>query len=169
MLAAACVVLGYLFMPVPNVEMITAAIFLSGLWTGPRHGLIIGLTAEALFSLSNPMGFPPPPLLAAQLAGMGLAGWTGGMLRGLVARLPFYRRPWTGHALLAAVGLFLTLTFDLLTTLSFPLAAGFSLGQVKIALAFGLPFVAVHTGVNTLIFALILPVIIARFPAWRTP
>jgi len=87
MLAAACVVLGYLFMPVPNVEMITAAIFLSGLWTGPRHGLIIGLTAEALFSLSNPMGFPPPPLLAAQLAGMGLAGWTGGMLRGLVARV----------------------------------------------------------------------------------
>jgi hypothetical protein len=161
--------LGYLFMPVPNVEMITAAIFLSGLWMGPRYGLAIGVTAEAIFSLSNPMGFPPPPLLVAQALGMGLAGWAGGMLRRLVARIPFYRSPWTGHLVLAAAGLTLTLIFDLLTTLSFPLAAGFSPGQIKIALALGLPFVAVHIGVNTLIFALILPVILARFPAWRIP
>jgi energy-coupling factor transport system substrate-specific component len=169
-LIAVCVVLGYLFLPVPNLEMISAGVFICGIWMGPRTGWLIGFLAEAIFSLSNPMGFPPPPLLAAQVLGMSLVGLTGGLLRRLLLDDGFFsRRGWPRHLLLGAAGLLLTIVFDLLTTISFPLTAGFSLQQIQVALAFGLPFTLIHQAANALIFALVVPLIINRLPAWRNP
>jgi hypothetical protein len=169
-LIAICVVLGYLFLAVPNLEMITAGIFISGVWMGPGTGMLIGFLAEAIYSLSNPMGFPPPPLLLAQVISMALVGLAGGLLRGLAVQNRFFTRAaWLRHLLLAGSGLMLTLIFDILTTLSFPLSAGFSLQQMEITMALGIPFMALHLISNTLIFALIVPVIINRFPAWRNP
>jgi energy-coupling factor transport system substrate-specific component len=169
-LIAICVVLGYLFLAVPNLEMITAGIFISGVWMGPATGMVIGFLAEAIYSLSNPMGFPPPPLLLAQVISMTLVGMTGGLLRSLVTQHRFFTHSaWLRHLLLAGAGLILTLVFDFLTTLSFPLTAGFSLQQMGITLGLGIPFMALHLISNTLIFALVVPVIINRFPAWRNP
>lgn len=169
-LIAVCVVLGYLFMPVPNLEMITAGIFLSGLWMGPLYGLLVGFTAELIYSLFNPMGFPPPPLLVTQLMSMSLTGWAGGLMRdAIVGRRFFARGSWKSHFVLAGVGAVLTFVFDLLTNLSFPIAAGFTPNQFRLALIMGLPFAAVHISVNALIFALIIPVFLNRFPNWRAP
>lgn len=169
-LTAVCIVLGYLFLPVPNLEMITAGIFLSGVWMGPLYGLFIGLTAEAIYSISNPMGFPPPPLLAAQVVAMALVGWAGGLMRGALGHARFFSsRNWSIHLTLAITGIILTALFDVLTNLSFPLAAGFNAEQIRLALLMGIPFAALHISVNALIFALVIPVFLSRFKAWRIP
>ncbi len=169
-LTAVCVVLGYLFMPIPNLEMITAGIFLAGVWMGPIYGFFIGLVAETIFSLFNPMGFPPPPLLISQVASMSLVGWVGGLLHGVLGHAAFFRlRNWTVHLMLALIGIALTLIFDLLTNLSFPLAAGFTLKQIRLALLMGIPFAVIHITVNAFTFALIIPVFLNRFKSWRLP
>jgi len=167
---ALCVVLGYLFLPVPNLEMITAGIFLSGVWMGPLYGLLIGFLAEAIYSITNPMGFPPPPLLVAQVSAMSLVGLTGGLLGRLLLRPgPFAGRSWIYCILMGGIGAVLTIVYDLLTNLSFPLAAGFSGDQIRIALAMGIPYAAIHIATNAAIFAIIIPVLLNRFPAWRSP
>ncbi|MBU1652577.1 ECF transporter S component, partial [bacterium] len=100
-LIAVCVVLGYIFMPVPNIEMITAGIFIAGVWMGPRLGIFIGIVAEAIFSLLNPMGFPPPPLLLSQIIAMSLTGCVGGLFRKMLIERQFFSiKSWTTHALL---------------------------------------------------------------------
>lgn len=167
-LTAVCVVLGYLFLPVPNLEMITAGIFLSGIWMGPTFGLFIGLLAETIYSLTNPMGFPPPPLLVSQLIAMGTAGWLGGWSKRLFEKDGFFSRSgWLLHIYLAGLGIVVTFWYDLLTNLSFPLAAGFTFAQIEWALLMGLPFAAFHIAVNAAIFALVIPVFLNRFKNWR--
>lgn len=168
-LTAACVALGYLFLPVPNLEMITAGIFLSGVWMGPAYGFFIGLAAEAIYSLFNPMGFPPPPLLLAQILSMSLVGWSGGLMQRFLLKSPFFHRDSLAlHLLLAALGIVLTAIYDLLTNLSFPLTAGFSAQQIRLALLLGIPFAALHIAVNAFTFAIIIPVFLSRFKLWRT-
>ncbi len=168
-LTAVCVALGYIFLAVPNVEMITAGIFISGIWMGSSTGIAVGLLAESIYSLLNPMGFPPPPLFAAQLIAMGTVGWAGGTFRKLLGNDGFFSPSgWVLHLYLAIYGIVLTFWYDLLTNLSFPLAAGFDLQQIKWMLLMGVPFAALHIGVNAAVFALIIPVFLKRFPNWRS-
>jgi uncharacterized membrane protein len=168
-LTAVSVALGYIFLPVPNVEMITAGIFISGIWMGPTLGLAIGILAESIYSLLNPMGFPPPPLFVSQLIAMGSVGWVGGHFRKLLQGDGFFSPSgWVLHLYLAIAGIILTFWYDLLTNLSFPVAAGFNLQQIKWALVMGIPFAALHIGVNAAVFALIIPVFLKRFPNWRS-
>jgi hypothetical protein len=149
--------------------MITAGIFLSGIWMGSRLGLFIGIVAEAIFSVFNPMGFPPPPLLIAQVVSMGLVGWVGGLSRGVLSQSKFFSAErWYLHVYLAFLGFALTLVFDLLTTLSFPIAAGFNLEQIRVAIIIGIPFVAMHLIVNAFTFAVVVPIFLNRFKGWRT-
>ena len=63
MFAALAVGLGYSLMLVPNIELITVIIFLSGLTLGIRWGILVGAVSEFIFSAMNPLGsslmFPP--------------------------------------------------------------------------------------------------------------
>lgn len=156
-------------MPVPNIEMITAGIFIAGVWMGPRLGIFIGIVAEAIFSLLNPMGFPPPPLLLSQIIAMSLTGCVGGLFRKMLIERQFFSiKSWTTHALLGLAGFLLTSIYDFLTNISFPLAAGFDLEQIRITLVMGLPFAITHIGVNTVIFILVVPAFLQRVKAWRS-
>lgn len=167
-LTAVCIVLGYLFLPIPNLEMITAGIFVSGVWMGSKYGLVIGFVAETIYSVFNPMGFPPPPLLLSQVIAMAFVGWTGGMLKHALWKFEFFAKErWFVHLLLGCVGIVLTIIFDLLTNLSFPIAAGFTFEQILASLVLGLPFAALHIAANCFIFALIIPAFLSRFKLWR--
>ena len=84
-LVAVSVAMGWLTIAIPNVELITASIFISGFWCGFWWGGVIGVVAEGLFSLTNPVGMPTPPLLIAQCMGMAAGGMAGGMVRTTVA------------------------------------------------------------------------------------
>jgi len=152
--------LGYAFLYIPNVEFITFVAFLSGLMLGWKRGVIVALTGELVFSVANPMGsgLSYPPLLIAQLLGFLLISSSGYMLRQPVRLIRHERRILT--ALFGASGFILSLIYDSLTTLAFPLASGFSGAQIWAVYIAGIPFYLIHIASNTLIFSILGPVII---------
>lgn len=152
---------GFALMQVPNVEIISMTVFLSGSMLGSGAGAITGALTAFLFSTLNPYGQAPPPLLAAQIFSMAICGIAGGLLR-------------IGHAqwaksrlILGACGFLLTCLYDLLTTVSFTLVVELDWNAFLAALAFGVWFYVVHMISNTLIFALILPILVQRLSVLR--
>jgi len=169
MLIAVCIVLGYLFIFIPNLEMITASIFLSGVLMGPLYGLFIGFTAETIFSLFNSMGAPLPPLLIAQVISMSLVGYIGGLMGEKLCKVHFFiKKSWIRHFILGVTGAALTLVYDILTNLSFLFIAGIVNQPLHLYLLAGLIFSIFHIITNAAIFALVVPVLIGRLKTWRT-
>ena len=148
--------MGYLFLLIPNVEMITATVFIAGTVVGPLWGLAVGALSEFIYSFFNPYGAAMPPLLVAQVLSFGLIGLVGGLFgqltfRSLTAKL----------VLLGLCGLLLTLVFDILTTLSFTLfVAGTDWNKILTTFSVGISFYATHALINTLIFVTIVPIIL---------
>jgi uncharacterized membrane protein len=159
-LIAVTVALGWMTLPIPNVELVTASVFLAGYWCGPLWGVVVGILGEGLFSLSNPYGIPLPQLLIAQCIGMALAGFTGGWL----ASRWKHKLPPKHIVILGTIGLVITLMFDILTTLSFPLTLGVSLADIWKVLIMGIPFTAVHAVSNVAVFAIVVRLILSRLP-----
>ena len=157
--SALSVVMGYTFIYIPNIEMISASIFISGYLLGIQKGILVAIIAETTYSAFNPMGsgLAFPFLLAAQLMGMSLFGAVGGILGSRGEKFRFSRAK---IALIGTAGLGCTLFFDLATTLSWPLAAGFEGSQIYATIVFGSVFTSIHIISNTLIFVLALPPIL---------
>jgi LytS/YehU family sensor histidine kinase len=152
---ALAVAMGYLFLLVPNVEMISATVFMAGAVVGPVLGLLIGLIAELIFSLFNPMGAAAPPLLFAQVFSFSLIGLVGGFV-GLPGT-----KMWRSVLLYGLCGFFLTLLFDVLTTLSFALfIAGNDLPKIMALFTTGILFYVTHSVINTVIFMTIVPAVL---------
>jgi hypothetical protein len=145
--AALAAALGFALHWLPNVELVTLTVFLGGVVTGPLSGFAIGVLAELVFSMLNPLGPALPLVFVAQLIGMGIAGAAGGLLGPVIARL----RGGARVGLLAAAGLAVTLIFQVITNL----ALGIHLGPVLPTLAGGLVFAVVHLAANTLAFAVL--------------
>lgn len=145
---------GYLFIAVPNVEIFTAIIFLSGLLLGAKNGLLVGLIAQSLYSTLNPYGISPPPLFVAQILIQMLVGFVGGKFQTFTGPDRSFRV--TAFAF-AVTGLLLTWLYDLSTDLSFFFISGFSFEQMKVTFTLGLPWYLIHGIGNTLIFGLALP------------
>lgn len=72
--AALSVVLGYMLVFIPNIELFTLMIFLSGFILGKKDGAVVGLMASFIFVFFNPYGVSPLPLFAYQLAHYSLVG-----------------------------------------------------------------------------------------------
>jgi len=163
MFAAVAVGVGFSLLFVPNVELITLTIFLSGLVLGPSWGLLVGGTAEVVFSSLNPLGsgLSFPPLFISQVLSMMLIGVTGGLCR------PFFYRS-TYHLgrvmALGLVGFLLTFIYDSLTTLSYPLSIGFDGPQLLGVYLAGLGFTFLHQIWNAVVFALGVPKVVQHLP-----
>lgn len=156
---------GLILAQFPNIELVTIVIFLSGLILGASRGLVVGAVAEFLYSFFNPYGVAAPPLLIAQVISMALAGVAGGLLKFLINhRLPPI---W----LLGIIGFSLTFIFDLLTTASITFFIGTGMAGFWAAVTWGLYFYIAHQVSNTLLFALLLPVLwrrLRQIPALQT-
>lgn len=153
---ALTVALGYALMVIPNLEMITATVFIAGWLMGPGMGALIGLLSETIYSGLHPLGsgFLFPPLLIAQVATIALVGFIGGLARkGEI----FFLANAGGYFGLALVGTMLTLIYDIATSLAYPLAAGFEGVQLWATLIAGLGLGGVHLISNAVIFFLIVP------------
>jgi hypothetical protein len=154
LLAALCAALGYALAGVPNVELISAAVFTSGALVGPRRGALVGALAETVYAGFNPNGVSPPPLYAAQILGFALFGAAGGWLAPIVGRGPWLLRVLGA----AAAGFALTLVFDVLTNAAVWVTVRESATLAAVVLgglAFPLPLF--HVLVNTVGFALLAP------------
>ncbi len=148
---------GVFFAFIPNVEFVTALCFLAGVIFGPWRGVVIAVTAEALFSAMNPIGsgLAFPVLFVSQILSMGFAGLIGGL---------FHRRQVlpgriTSHIGLGITGALITVVYDFLTALSLPLTAGIEDGTLIGTALAGMVFFFVHIGANTILFALFMPIL----------
>ena len=151
--------LGFSLLMVPNVELITVIVFLAGLTLGVRCGVLVGGTAELMFSVLNPFGsgLVFPPLLMSQVFSMIIIGAAGGLMRPL-----FFKRKFSTKriASLALTGFVLTFIFDSLTTLSYPLSAGFDWPQTIGIYISGIGFTILHQLSNAIVFAIGVPSVV---------
>jgi len=166
LLVAVAVSLGFALAGIPNVELVTLVVFVSGFLLGPAYGAGVGALSAALFSLANPLGAALPPLVASQAAGQAVVGVLGGVSGPLLAR--FRAR---GIARLAAGGLGFGLTFvyDVITSVgAYATIAGEKSieGLVKFVAA-GILFVGLHLVWNTMLFAVALVGILRVLDRYR--
>jgi energy-coupling factor transport system substrate-specific component len=159
-LIALAVAVGMIVLPVPNVEGVSAVSFFSGYLAGWRTGGLVGAMAMLLRSLLNPLGPAPPPVLAAQVAGMAVVGSSGFLLRRL--------GPTRARAGLwaAASGALVTLFYDALTNYGVAVSMGRWSNPAVVMLA-GVPFAAIHVTANAMIFGAV-AAIVARKHWFRT-
>jgi hypothetical protein len=148
-LVAAAFALKYPLIGLPNIEPLTLAFFAVGYGWGLRWGALVGAVGMALYASFNPWGAAIPPVWAAQVIGMALAGAAGGVIRRVAGT--------TGrHWIVATVaGVIVTLIYDLLTNLAIAL----TIGPFWPMMAAALPFAAIHITSNALLFGLIFPIL----------
>ncbi len=154
LLSSLAVALGFLLMAVPNVELITLVVFVSGSILGARGGALVGVVTMLIYSIANPMGAAIPLVTVSQAAGQGIVGALG-------ATAPAVRRVSSRrvvrNAVFAAAGVVVTLQYDLLTNL----ALGVSVGSVLPVLLAGLVFSLVHFVSNAMIFFFLADVLLS--------
>ena len=152
LLTAASVALGIALAGVPNVELMTLTVFVSGFLLGIGSGAVVGAASIALHSLFNPLGAALPPLLAGQVIGFAVVGAAGGWIGPILVRLR--QRP-MAFLVAGMVGLMLTLLYDLLTNIGAFYTITGERGQgnlVQFVIA-GLLFTVMHVVWNTALFA----------------
>jgi hypothetical protein len=160
LLVAVVVTLGYALAAVPNVELMTVAVFVSGFLVGPRLGATVGAVSAAIFSAFNPLGAALPPLLAAQALGQGVVGFVGGVAGPGLARRG---SRWISFVAAGILGFLITVLYDVLTNIgAFVIISGDkTFGNLVKFVGAGIAFMAMHLVWNTLVFAAALtPVLI---------
>ena len=155
MFTALGVTLGYALMSVPNVELVTATVFIAGAVLGASGGALVGAAAEGIFSLFHPLGAPSPPLWIAQVLSMTVTGAAGGLFFESGSPLTQSKRVRIGIA-----GFLCTLNFAVLTTLAYSLTVSFSMKQILASLVFGVGFYVLHLTSNTVIFFTVVPAVL---------
>ena len=153
---AMAIAMGYSLMMVPNIELITVTIFLSGVTLNLKWGAMVGLVAMAIYSGLNPLGsgLSFPPLFFAQIIGMSLCGIIGGILKPIffVKKFSFLKL-----FLLGLAGFLVTFLYDVLTLISYPLFSGLGFPGIIASLIKGLGFTLLHEISNIFIFLITVP------------
>lgn len=153
---AMAIAMGYSLMMVPNIELITVTIFLSGVTLNLKWGAMVGLVAMAIYSGLNPLGsgLSFPPLFFAQIIGMSLCGIIGGILKPIffVKKFSFLKL-----FLLGLAGFLVTFLYDVLTLVSYPLFSGLGFPGIVASLIKGLGFTLLHEISNIFIFLITVP------------
>lgn len=155
LLVAVAVSLGLALSAVPNVELLSLTVFLSGFLLGVGYGSVVGAVSATLFSTFNPLGAGLPPLVIAQALGQSVIGAAGGLAGPVVVRVA--SRP-LACLLAGGAGLALTGVYDVLTTAgAYVTVTGEKSieGLVKFVVG-GILFVGLHIVWNTVLFALTL-------------
>ena len=146
---------------IPNFEVLTLVVFLSGVLLGARDGAMVGALTMVVYSLLNPYGAVHPLVTVAQVGGEALAGAAGGAAaRAGLERLAAPARA----AALGMLGAVLTAAYDVLTNA----ATGVVLGQMRITLIGGIPFALWHTGWNVVLFAALGTPLVRVFAHYRS-
>ena len=159
---ALAVVLGYMLVFIPNVELFTLMIFLSGFILGKRDGAVVGLMSSFIFVFFNPYGVSPLPLFAYQLAHYSLVGFLGGLTKTYLSTKEYFKPDEDLYVfriilIFAIIGAGITFIYDIISTLIGALLFYGALEAFWTAYIFGLAFTTIHLIGNTLGFIFILP------------
>jgi uncharacterized membrane protein len=160
--SALSVVLGYMLVYIPNIELFTLMIFLSGFVMGKRDGMIIGFLSSAIYTTLNPFGTSPLLLFAYQLLHYTLTGWSGGIIRSYLNKKEYFKPKADLYVLKILVifgftGAMLTFIYDILSTLFGGFIVSYTIEYFLVTYFSGLIFTTVHLIGNVLGFIFILP------------
>ena len=146
---------------IPNFEVLTLVVFCSGVLLGSRDGLMVGVITELIYSVLNPYGAVHPLVTAAQVVGMAVPGFAGG----IAVRLGLPAAPARVRlAALVVTGAGITIVFDFITNF----ATGMLFGQVRATLIGGMPFAFWHLLTNVMLFAVLGTPLVAVFAHYRS-
>ncbi|MEJ2250670.1 MAG: hypothetical protein P8Y70_09525 [Candidatus Lokiarchaeota archaeon] len=159
---ALSIVLGYMLATIPNIEVFTLMIFLSGFIMGKRDGLIIGFMSSFIFTFFNPLGTSPLPLLTFQLFFYSLTGFLGGQVKNVISKYNFFQPEKDLYILpviliFGIIGGILTTFYDFLSTLVIAIT---NFGNMDVFIPYlitGAPFTIIHLIGNVIGFTFILP------------
>lgn len=150
-LAAMAIGGNYALALVPNVELSSVMVFLSGFLFGASIGAFVGLISMTVYQLWNPWGAFIPPIGLAVITSTIFIGIVGGILG---RKLTLNTKKPSGWIIWPAVfGVLTTIFFDLVTTFAYCLTFGI---PYMIALIMGLPFMIIHILSNGILFGLLI-------------
>lgn len=149
-LAAMAIGGNYALALVPNVELSSVMVFLSGFLFGASIGAFVGLIAMTIYQLWNPWGAFIPPIGLAVIASTIFIGIVGGILGRNLTLKAKTSSEWIIWP--AIFGVLTTIFFDLVTTFAYSLTFGI---QYMIALLMGFPFTIIHILSNGILFGLL--------------
>lgn len=146
-LAALAVVAGFGLAAVPNVELVTFIVFLTGALFGVKSGVRVGVIASVAYGLLSPYGLPDPLLLTALVLGRVWIGALGGWFRPALHDGERWRRV----LLFAAGGALGSLGFHALTNV----ALGITMSAWRTVLLGAIPFALIGIASNIVVFAIL--------------
>lgn len=160
--SALAIVLGYLLAYIPNIELFTLTIFLSGFILGKRDGMIIGFLSSFIFCFFNPLGASPLPLLAFQLTHYSITGLIGALTGDLLSKKISFESnddlyKLTVMIILGVIGALITVSFQIFSSLVDVLSYFGTVDEFVPYFLTGIIFTAIHIIGNTLGFIFILP------------
>ncbi|MFX1446662.1 MAG: hypothetical protein ACFFCG_00835 [Promethearchaeota archaeon] len=157
-------VLGYLLAPIPNLEVFTMMIFLSGFILSKKEGTIVGLLSALIFTLFNLYGSSliSPPLFVYQLIHYSATGVLGGLTKDFLLNKEYFKPNEDLYVfwimlLFGALGAVITFIFDILSTLFGGFVVSITIDYFIATYLLGIVFNAVHLIGNVLVFVFILP------------
>jgi hypothetical protein len=159
---ALAIVLGYAMAYIPNIEVFTLMIFLSGFIMSKKEGAIIGLLSASIFTFFNPFGPSPPPLFIYQLIHYSLTGISGGLTKNFMLNRKFFKPKedlyvFQVMVIFGVIGGILTFLFDILSTLFGGFTVSTSIDYFIASYLFGIVFTTIHLIGNILVFVFLLP------------
>jgi len=159
---ALSIVLGYAMAYIPNIEVFTLMIFLSGFIMSKKEGAIIGLLSASIFTFFNSLGPSPPPLFIYQLIHYSLTGLSGGLTKNFMLNRKFFKPREDLYAyqvmvIFGVIGGILTFLFDILSTLFGGFTVSTTIDYFIATYLFGIVFTTIHLIGNILVFVFLLP------------
>ncbi|MFX0080289.1 MAG: hypothetical protein ACFE94_00900 [Candidatus Hodarchaeota archaeon] len=156
------IVLGYLLAYIPNIELFTLTIFLSGFILGKRDGMIVGFLSSLIFCFFNPIGASPLPLLAFQLTHYTITGLLGALTNDFLSKRSFFTIDDDLYiipvmVIFGLLGAIITISFQIFSSLVDVLSYFGTINEFLPYFLTGIPFTITHIIGNTLGFIFILP------------
>lgn len=159
MFTALSVVIGYMLAFIPNIELFTLMIFLSGFILGSKYGFLVGLFSSLIFTFLNPIGPSPVPLLVVQLVYYSIVGISGGLSKKFLLKKDYFKPHEDVYVfkvllIFALLGALLTFSYDFCSTFVDSIFYGIPFIPYYLS---GIVFTTLHLVGNTLGFIFILP------------
>ena len=168
-LAALCIGTNYAMLPLPNVKLMDAIVFTTGLFFGIVPGSAVAAIAWLVYGTLNPLGLSLPILLTVipsemiyAAAGSLLRRTAIGNLKGSIANL---ERSIT----FGAIGLFSTLAYDIVTNAVTGLLAYNSIWMGLLTMNVPIPLGIIHEASNFAFFATTTPVLLRLLAKGAVP
>ncbi|MFX1488547.1 MAG: hypothetical protein ACFFBI_05325 [Promethearchaeota archaeon] len=159
---AIAIVLGFMLALLPNIELFTLTIFLSGFILGKRDGMIVGLLSTPVFTFFNPFGASPLPLFLYQLIHYTLTGLSGALTKDFFKYKKYFPLNEDLYkirimVILGATGMVITTSFQFISAIVSVLMLYGTINAFLPYFMIGIPFTITHLIGNTLGFTFILP------------